>query len=630
MTEQIHNAFGRVSKSVAPHTLVRRWDTALLFSAAAFAVVYITSIAIARLAYPTDAFGLGYHAVAGLYLGAHYLTLTMMFTQQAAEYGETLRSLSVVWPVMVGFSLAVSAFFAALLYGLKPTRNMYVIDGPRVLTGKDAIREAKRITALEVGKSRNTILLHPLLRFAQERLNRHILIYGSVGSGKTQILIAIIRQIIRFRKKMFAYDVKGDFTSYEDFSAGDWVDPSLPWWKRAVVKTSDAVFPRPIILSPYDKRSYVWDVACDIHTAVQVEEFAKSMIPEETGSANSFFTNSARMLVVGALRTLIAEMPKRWTFKDLSDQLSKTAVEMQETVLENYKKAFPLIENAESQTTSSIMSTIMSNTQAIDYLAAAWPAVTKRRFSIVEWSKDSYRGRKQVIVQGGGMELLTSAYISAMVNILVGEVISPKLPDNTHRGIYIIFDELTSAGRLNILPLVDKGRSKGVTVIAGIQELSQLAKVYSPEDAKILPTIVGTQIICQLQMSETRKQVAEMFGTNITATLSHDENANVHQDGRQVVFEHQLTNELGPRKLRKGAFEVRAIVASAGYNPLLLAFPGQKLPVKRPGQIQAKWVTEPAAVKRPKAPPKDIVTNTENVNRQSGAMTQEEIQDLFR
>lgn len=201
MTEQIHNAFGRVSKSVAPHTLVRRWDTALLFAAAAFAVVYITSIAIARLAYPTEAFGLGYHAVAGLYLGAHYLTLTMMFTQQAAEYGETLRSLSVVWPVMVGFSLAVSAFFAALLYGLKPTRNMYVIDGPRVLTGKDAIREAKRITALEVGKSRNTILLHPLLRFAQERFNRHILIYGSVGSGKTQILIAIIRQIIRFRKK---------------------------------------------------------------------------------------------------------------------------------------------------------------------------------------------------------------------------------------------------------------------------------------------------------------------------------------------------------------------------------------------------------------------------------------------
>ncbi|MBH1559739.1 DUF853 family protein [Stenotrophomonas maltophilia] len=622
---KIYDAFGPVGKHVAPHTLVRRWDTALAFALGVFVFTYAALIWLVRLMGDPTQVPYMLHLIVGASSTLHYLTLGIFSPDNTST--EILALTNAKIATYVSFAVAMLCGGIALRIGLVPRRNMYVLDGPQLRQGADAEKLARQITKKEVGNATNTLALHPLLRLAQTTLNRHILIYGSVGSGKTEFLKRLLQQIMRMRKKLFLYDVKGDFTSFADFGASD-SEPQTRWAKRFKKAVVNTVVPRPIILSPYDKRGYVWDVACDIHTSMQVEEFARSMIADNPGETNPFFTNAARMIFVGSVRTLIANKPRQWNFTDLNEQLNKTAAQMQPDILAHYAKAFSLIENAESQTTSNVMSTVMSNMQAVEYLAQAWPVVTKRRFSITEWASDSYRGRKAVIVQGGGMELLTSAYISSLINTLVGEVISPKMTENKDRGIYIVLDELTSAGRLNIMPLIDKGRSKGVTFIAAIQELGQLAKVYSQEDAKILPTIVGTHVICQLQMSETRKHVAEMFGTNVTASLAHDPQANVHQDGRQVVFEHQLTNELGPRSLKKG-FEVRAIVAVAGYDPMLLAFPGFPLEVKRPGQVPAKWMTEAAAVKKVDAPlePREEAPSG---GRTHSVMTQEEIYDLFR
>ncbi|WP_434127409.1 type IV secretion system DNA-binding domain-containing protein, partial [Enterococcus faecium] len=89
-------------------------------------------------------------------------------------------------------------------------------------------------------------------------------------------------------------------------------------------------------------------------------------------------------------------------------------------------------------------------TRLIDDLATAWPKVGKRRFSMTEWIRDAYTGRKQVIVQSGPDPTLTKAYIAAMINVAVPDLIGPGLPDNEGgRGLYFVFDELTSAGRLN-------------------------------------------------------------------------------------------------------------------------------------------------------------------------------------
>ncbi|WP_164064628.1 type IV secretion system DNA-binding domain-containing protein, partial [Serratia marcescens] len=78
-------------------------------------------------------------------------------------------------------------------------------------------------------------------------------------SGKSVILKHILEQLTRKRDaKLFLYDIKGDFTS---------------------------IFKRPIIVSPFDARSHVWDVAADVRTPTQAAAFAASIIPEGDGNA---------------------------------------------------------------------------------------------------------------------------------------------------------------------------------------------------------------------------------------------------------------------------------------------------------------------------------------------------------
>ncbi|WP_309143011.1 type IV secretion system DNA-binding domain-containing protein, partial [Streptomyces javensis] len=115
--------------------------------------------------------------------------------------------------------------------------------------------------------------------------------------------------------------------------------------------------------------------------------------------------------------------------------------------------------NPDSNTTSSCMAVLANGTAVIERLALAWPErKSDRMFSMLDWIKDDYTGRKQVIVQSGPDEVLARSYISAMINCAVPEIISPSLPDDeAGRLLGFFFDELTSAGKLNIEPLLALG-----------------------------------------------------------------------------------------------------------------------------------------------------------------------------
>ena len=107
--------------------------------------------------------------------------------------------------------------------------------------------------------------------------------------------------------------------------------------------------------------------------------------------------------------------------------------------------------------------------------------------------------------------------------------------------------------------------------------------------------MVGTHVICQLQMGDTRDKAAQQLGKHRVAFRTHDDKATVSEEGRNLISPGELTDRLGPRKGKQygpHGFGVRAIVQMGG-DPLLLDFPGVVMKVKRPGQVQAKWMTQP-------------------------------------
>lgn len=336
--------------------------------------------------------------------------------------------------------------------------------------------------------------IHPALLLPKSKWTKHTLIYGGVGAGKTQILIPILRRIFRANHRAILYDVKGDFTSY---------------------------YPSALLISPWDERSAIWDIGQDICTRDAAQEFASSIIP--TNERDPFWTNAAQFLMTGVLFSLQAEKGTDWGWQELAERCNYDQAKLLDLMQRYYLKGANVIADPNSPQTGSVISTLAAYTRLIDDLAVAWGNTEGRQhFSLRDWLDPDYAGPKQIILQAGKGEKLTSAYIAAMINCIVPEIISPALSDNElGRTLFFVLDEFTSLSKIKIQPLLDKGRSKGVCCILGFQDIAQVRKVYGPDDAKSITGMVGTHIVCRVGPGETREMIAnQIIGKRRIATLN--------------------------------------------------------------------------------------------------------------
>jgi len=278
-----------------------------------------------------------------------------------------------------------------------------------------------------------------------------------------------------------------------------------------------------------------------------------------------------------------------------------------------FPRAAMLIASEDSNTTGSVLACLANGTAVIDRLATAWPRRDpKRSFSMVAWIQDGYKGRKQLIVQSGPDPLLARAYISAMVNIAVPEILALK-DDERGRHLGFYFDELTTAGKLNIEPLIAVGRSKGVSLVACVQDLSQIQDVYGDKAAQAFESMIGTVVCCKTA-GATAIELAGKMGKRTVAWRTHDKNATLHEESRAVVSPGRLIDDLGPRKGKQYGPEgwgIRAIVQTTG-DLLLLDWPGVSYPKVREGQKRAKWTKQGARpVEQKPMPPCDAQSAAE-------------------
>lgn len=603
-----YDAFGDVPATVAPSKPVRYWHHATLAGACVFTASYWGLLALGWAIPNPDGQLIRFWDAwqGGLVTAFHVATATIALPEQAASF---FKLVAIHHPVAtwtrIGIALAGASAVAGLVFvnAAAPQSNTWHVSGNRLLEGKEALKEARRrsLTAKEAAEDLFALALHPALVLSKKHWARHVWITGGVGSGKSVVLKAIVAQLVRHKHaKLFLYDVKGDYTS---------------------------IFKRPILVSPFDRRSHAWDVAKDVRTPSHAAAFAESLIPEGEGNGK-FWTLAAQDLCIGCVRELQNTVPEVWGWPELARLLRRPADAMFEGMRVHYPRAATLVANAESQTTASVLSTLGGFTRLVDDLGMAWPTDTPKKFSMSDWVRDDSASRRQVIVQSGGDAALTKAYISAMINTAIPDIIGAALPeDEKGRGLYFVFDELTSVGRLNIDPLLDKGRSKGVVAIMAVQDLAQVELVYGDKLAQAFSSMVATKIICQVQSSATRDKAAESLGKRRVAWRTHDAGATLHEENRPLITSPELTERLGFHKGRTFGPErwgIRAIV-DIGGDPLLLDFPGVSHSQKRAGQVPATWTTRPAGP----AKPEDGLPMQEEGGSRAIDLTPDEIDALF-
>ncbi|HHA2776149.1 TPA: type IV secretion system DNA-binding domain-containing protein [Stenotrophomonas maltophilia] len=565
-----------VPSSIEPSREVRYWPRALLSGSVIAALTYPAALWLGwKIPSSHSLMNFGQALTGSLAALGNLATGTISFREPAAAFWEVAKEQATFGTLSrVGVAAGLAGWVSAWVTrrGLIPRANQWHVSGAQLLEGKEAVAEARRrsLTKKEQRDELHALSLHPDWTVSKKLLARHMFIYGSVGSGKSVILKHLLQQVVIEKKKAFVYDIKGDFT---------------------------AIFKHPAIVCPFDKRSWVWDVGRDVATQTQAAAFSQSIIPSEEGSG-AFWASAAQALLEGCVRELQATKGKDWGWAELTALVARPAEPMAKALSLYYPRAAALISNPDSNTTSSCMAVLANGTAVIERLALAWPErKPDRMFSMLDWIKDSYEGRKQVIVQSGPDEVLARSYISAMINVAVPEIISPSLPDDeSGRFLGFFFDELSSVGQLKIEPLLALGRSKGVVACMAVQDWSQVEKVYGDKTAQAFSGLVGTHIICQLQVGETREKISRNLGKRTVAWRTHDDKATVHEESKSVVPPGRLTDDLGFRKGKaygKEHWGIRAIVQSSG-DLLLLSWPGVSYPKVRDGQKRAKWTKQEA------------------------------------
>lgn len=494
-------------------------------------------------------------------------------TEFGAEYSDWLASggAAIVIPRVLLALFASSVSFFILMLKLAKPKDVHVhVSGRRLLTDTDATSSLATQAGFECKAHGKGIKLHPSFSFflSRDRETRHFFILGSIGGGKTQVILPLMLAAHERGDRMIVHDNKGDFTSK---LAGD-----------------------PIIIAPWDARSAVWDVASDCTTKQDARELAVRLVPESKDPMWSF---AARQILVGFLISLQQERGTEWGWKDLAALVPLPQPDLLRLMAAYNPEGVRAVEDA-SKTTQSILITLSSYMSVVFDLADAWgDKPDAQRISFINWLTDENHPQRTLILQNSGrFASLSHAYISGIIAMLSSRINSPDFSDSKTRRIWFFLDEFPQLGKLeNFAPLLEVGRSKGVRVVIGAQDLAQIRELYGRDAAQSWASMVGTQIFARINPGETADWISKLVGQRIverpnlsvSGTYGGAGQNVTRSYGREsipVLLPSQLSDELGS----SGA-GVKCLLL--GYrNANILLWPYTTLTVLRPVSKLAGWV----------------------------------------
>lgn len=452
------------------------------------------------------------------------------------------------------------------------------VDGRQLHSDDSAAFSATR---QEIAISGKGINIHPAVPISKDRETRHVMILGSIGAGKTQVIRNIMKSVIaRFRSgpadRLIIYDNKSDVTE------------GLP------VDDSEM-----ILLAPWDQRTWAWDVAKDILNDVDATEIAKRLIPK---SDDPFWSNAAQQLLVAVFIKLQRERGTDWSWKDINTELSDPYALAD--AVKRYNPAMQtLMEDPTSKTAQSVITTLATFSLTIRLLTQAWdnvdPITNKTyeegrvipKISFREWALTPIVERRVIVMQGNKRyQTLEQAYVQSIISAFGAIMNSPEMTDDKNRRIWFFLDEFPQLGKLEgFAPYLEVGRSKGLCVILGLQDISQLREIYKQDAAASWAAICGTFIICRSQGVDTLEWLRKFFGERQIMRLSRStsksgESLSEQASKEPIVKDHEIL-DLGPKKTG-----VEAILnLNNGEGIYRLLWPYQTFDKKRPSQIQAGW-----------------------------------------
>lgn len=496
------------------------------------------------------------------------------YEREAATFAAHIKQFTAVHgtgPLATRLFVASFASLAPAVFSYKsfmfPQDGLLHVRGAQRFTGKDAAKRLKRKLGRDV-KLAPDHELAPGIAYPVSMWTRHVLVVGGVGSGKSTFLRPLIERVIAADEKALIFDPKGEFT---------------------------AAHTEPVLLAPWDARSYAWDIAADLRNKGDMRRFATSIIKEGT---DPMWANAARQILVGFLCFLQATYGALWSWKDLRDMLALPQEEVAPIMARFNPEALRAVERA-SVTTTGILINLAAFCATIFDLATAWADVPPdRRVSFVRWVKDpSYQ--KQVILQGhGAYPEITKGFTEGVIGVIAALVNSVEVEDSRTAKFWLIADEFPQLGNVPVRALFEVGRSRGVRCVIACQDLAQVESVYGKEQVKALTAMCGTLIIGQIGAGETAESLAKVLGSrevereNVSASFNAGSTTGgksttitYNRDELAIYKPSELMSRLGPSITPGGV----VMCVALGGDAYELYWPFVDMPKKRAASVPATW-----------------------------------------
>lgn len=486
------------------------------------------------------------------------------------------------WFHSFGFNVFLSTAFPVLaVFGAKKKKDnkMELRRGAKVMDQPGALKELQRLAQKETPKAvQPGISIWRDLRLPRSREPHHLLVIGSPGSGKTQLAFPLLQEILERGDKAVIWDIKGTYL-------------------QALFGETSAE-----LLAPWDKRSLVWQLGADLNGSLNCHEIAHILIRPNPKESQPYFTNSARKILEAALIQLDAQR-NNWGWSDLWEKISLGKEELAAWLGQSASgRAARSAITGDSNSTQDVYSTLDTATHTLKWLARAWKEKNVN-IALRPWVRS--REGPRALILGGIPEFteLASATASVALQILVSEILS--MPDDLNRRIWLFLDELATLGKMDsLINAFTLGRSKGLCVVAGIQDIGRIEDLYGRGLAKSIANAFSTRIILKCTDSATAQWASEMIGQQ--EVLEHFKTKMESPSGSQEMSRYEpvspqlrtqaavMASEISQLPLSKESFS--GYLSVSGWPVARLAWPIRPIAQDAPLVLEADWVRQREAI----------------------------------
>ncbi|MEN8153453.1 MAG: type IV secretion system DNA-binding domain-containing protein [Acidobacteriota bacterium] len=333
----------------------------------------------------------------------------------------------------------------------------------------------------------------------REAEQKHFLLLGSTGTGKTVLLNQIIGQSVKRQEKIstpersIIYDIKGELLS------------------KHYRPETDRIF------YPFDKRSVGWNFMNEVRSYADFDVLSTSLFEPPKDSKDSYWYNAARDIFRAGLYYLFWKHSEKknnrkvknseiWDFFTLP--LGKINKILSEHLPVREKGALKHIESVDSPQASSVISVLQERISFFKYIYDIEGDFSFRDFISGDGNGNIF------LMNIKQNDSIFKPLITFVIDIMIRETLSLRdivKPDE--RRINFFIDEFGSLGRMtSVFDFLTMARAKGGALFVANQDLGSVSDIYGRDKKETFFNNFNTNFIFMLNDPATAEFLSRAFG----------------------------------------------------------------------------------------------------------------------